>query len=124
MGTSPFYLSFGLFFRSSRSRLFDFLRRREERILFGPLPAGASWETDAPPTLPVVVVVVPERRRRGGFFISACSDEVLISGCRADEIVSCLGSVMESADSFGILGTPWFGAASGEGAQWADGRLA
>lgn len=34
MGTSPFYLSFGLFFRSSRSRLFDFLRRREERILF------------------------------------------------------------------------------------------
>lgn len=119
MGTSPFYLSFGLFFRSSRSRLFDFLRRREERILFGPLPAGASWETDAPPTpsLLLVVVVVPERRRRGGFFISACSDEVLISGRRADEIVSCLGSVMESADSFGILGTPSFGGASGGGAQ-------
>lgn len=90
-GTSPFYLSRSpfSFLSSRRSRLFDFLRRREERILFDSSKSGdkaglASKEggkgVDGGASRP------PPR----GFFISPRSAKVLISGKpSADEIVSC-----------------------------------
>lgn len=65
MGTSPFELPFGLFFRLSSGRLFDFLRRREEKILFGQRCSSGTIET-----------ATKERgfpRSQWEFFISVCS---------------------------------------------------